>query len=313
MQEYLKSENHPFVALIYLILLALGGAVVFGILGFVFSALLFGFPHDILNEGFMAGEDDVSLGYLKVIQIFTSAGMFLAPPLVFARIESKKPFNYLKLDNPVPSALLILSVLIMVSAMPVLQLTVEVNQAMKLPGFLKGLEEWMLAKERELEVMTKKFLVMKDLSDLALNMFMIAVLPAISEELMFRGAIQRIFTRWTKNYHLGIWLAAIIFSAIHVQFYGFLPRMLLGALFGYLLVWSNTIWIPILAHFLNNGLTVIAAYVYQQKGMPIDEVAETGISGGPLVYVVGTILLSAFLLLFYKRSKLLKGYEQRLG
>lgn len=310
MQEYLKSENHPFVALIYLILLALGGAVVFGVLGFLVSAMLYGFPHDLLS----GDADAMPIGYLKVIQIFTSAGMFLVPPLVFSRIESQRPFRYLKLDTAVSPVLIWLSVLIMISAMPVLELTVQINQAMKLPGFLKGLEEWMLAKEKELEVMTKKLLVMKDMSDLFVNMFMIAVLPAISEELMFRGAIQKILTRWTKNYHWGIWIAAIIFSAIHVQFYGFLPRMLLGALFGYLLVWSNTLWIPILAHFLNNGITVVAAYVYQQKGMSIDDVAETAISGGPMTYVIGLIFCTFFTVLFYKTGrKLKKENEPRLG
>ena len=105
---------------------------------------------------------------------------------------------------------------------------------MKLPSFFSSIENWMKYKEIEAEILTKQLLVMSSIEGLVINLIIIAVIPAVGEELIFRGCIQKIFTTWTNNYHLGIWIAAILFSAIHFQFYGFIPRMLLGALFGYL-------------------------------------------------------------------------------
>jgi membrane protease YdiL (CAAX protease family) len=109
---------------------------------------------------------------------------------------------------------------------------------------------------------------------LLLNVLMLAIIPALGEELVFRASLQKILGRWTGNYHLAIWLSAIIFSGIHFQFYGFFPRMFLGALFGYLLVWSGSIWLPILAHFLNNAMATVGAYVLQLEGKSIDQAFE---------------------------------------
>jgi uncharacterized protein len=190
----------------------------------------------------------------------------------------------------------------MVAGTPVLELVVEANKAMKLPGFLREVEVWMLAKENQMEILTKQLLVMKNPGDLMINLLMIAVLPAISEELFFRGCVQRLFTKWIKNYHAGIWIAAIIFSAIHIQFYGFFPRMLLGALFGYLLVWSGNIWYPIIAHFVNNGSTVIVAYVYQQQGKSLDDLDAATQVNWP-VYLFSAIILTG-VLLFFRQSAL---------
>ncbi len=309
MQEWLKTDQHPFLSLLYLVLLALGGALVFTMVGIGVSVLLFGLP-DL--GGLMNGEAGFPLDHLKVIQIFSSAGMFLVPPFILARIESHDVARYLKLNKPTPAVLLGLTVLIMISAMPVLDLTVTVNQAMKLPGFLSGVEEWMRQKEKELELLTRQFLTMNTWGDLALNFFMIAALPALGEELIFRGCLQRIFTRWFSSHHAGIWIAAIIFSAIHVQFYGFIPRMLLGALFGYLLVWSNTIWVPVLGHLLNNGITVVAAFVYQQRGQSIDELTSPSDGSVPL-YIGSTVVLAGLLYLFYQSAHKLKRNEHRLA
>jgi len=139
---------------------------------------------------------------------------------------------------------------------------------------------------------------MKNTPDLLINLLMIAILPAIGEELIFRGCFQNIFTRWTGNYHWGIWLAAILFSAIHMQFYGFIPRMLLGAMFGYMLVWGRSMWLPILAHLVNNGGAVITAYVLQLKGQPLDNFEEVQPTTWP-IYFLSTIMTVALLSYMY--------------
>jgi hypothetical protein len=162
-------------------------------------------------------------------------------------------------------------------ASPFVNFIGEMNANMNLPNWLSGVEEWMRDAEEKAAQLTTAFLNVDSYWGLLFNLFMIAFLPAIGEELLFRGVIQRIFTNMTHNHNLGIWISAILFSALHMQFYGFVPRMLLGVLFGYLLVWSGSMWLPILAHFLNNGIAVIAMFMIDKEMLSpkVEEVGST--------------------------------------
>jgi len=145
-------------------------------------------------------------------------------------------------------------------------------------------------------------LTMKTIGALLVNLLMLAVIPAIGEEFIFRGCLQRLFNQLTKNHHIAIWLTAIIFSSIHLQFYGFIPRMLLGAMFGYLFVWSNSLWLPILGHFLNNATAVITAYVYQQQGKSLEKLDEAQAGSWP-VYLISLAGTAVVLWYFYTQSR----------
>ena len=107
------------------------------------------------------------------------------------------------------------------------------------------------------EQLTQTLLSSDRIDILLANLFVVAILAALTEECFFRGTLQRILSRFHAKPHVVIWTAAILFSAFHLQFYGFFPRMLLGAYFGYLLLWSRSIWLPIFAHFINNAIAVI--------------------------------------------------------
>ncbi|HYK76956.1 MAG TPA: CPBP family intramembrane glutamic endopeptidase [Daejeonella sp.] len=292
-----STERHPFASLLLLLLLVFSGAIVFTFLGALLGALIYG-TSDLFE--FLAGNYKANIALTKLLQIASSTGMFVVPALVFARLENKNWRDYLQL-NRVSGILLLFTVLLMFGSTPLLELSVELNKGMKLPSFLQNLEIWMQNKEAQMADLTRQLLIMKSLPVLLVNLLMLAVLPAFGEEFIFRGCLQRIFTRLTHNYHLAVWISAIIFSAIHVQFYGFFPRMLLGALFGYLLVWSKSLWLPILAHFVNNATAVITAYVYQQKGLPLEKLEQTEPTPWPLY------LFSAFFTI------LLLVYIYRLG
>ena len=291
-----STQRHPFISLLLLLLLMLAGAVVFTLLAFIAVIAIYGMK-EMLNASTGIAS---SVEIIKLLQLFISTGMFIVPALFFARLESKNWTEYLNLKG-FPIILILIAVLIMLSSGPMLELSSELNKSMKLPDFLKGIEQWMLNKELEMAEMTKQLLKMNSLNVLLFNILILAIIPAIGEEFIFRGCLQKIFAKWTGNKHVAIWVTAIIFSAIHVQFYGFLPRMLLGALFGYLLIWSGTIWIPILAHFMNNAVAVITAYIYQQKGISLDKLDQPD-PVAYYIYIISFLACGALLWTFYTTS-----------
>ena len=225
--------------------------------------------------------------------------MFVIPALLFALVEKRRT-RYLDFTTPVNPTLWFLVVAIMFFSAPVLDQSIKINESMRLPEALSGIENWMKAKEAELERLTALLLSDTTYWGLLINLVVVAVIPAIGEELLFRGCVQRIVTRWFRNPHAGVWITAIIFSAIHLQFYGFLPRMLLGALFGYLLVWGKNIWLPILAHFLNNGAATVSAFYLQRQGKTLDDLDFSEQIPSYLYFV--SFVLTGVLLYQYYRS-----------
>lgn len=298
MSENSIKPKHPFASLLFLLLLVLCGAIVFSLLGMLIGGFIFG-----MDEMLKATSGQADVRFLKVLQITSAIGTFIIPAWFFARSEGQAPASYFKLNTSFYPVLIILSLAIMFSAAPLLEWTVGLNQKMQLPDFLKGVEQWMRLQEDKMAEITRQLLAMHSISDLLINLLMIALIPALGEELIFRGAIQKTLTRWTQNQHLGVWLAAIIFSAIHLQFYGFLPRMLLGALFGYLLLWSNNLWFPIIGHFINNGTAVIAAYIYQRQGLSIEQSMAQNQEVSAPVYLVSLMFTVATLWIFYQYTR----------
>ena len=191
--------------------------------------------------------------------------------------------------------------LTLILAIPFLNALALFNSEMMLPQWMHSLEVRIKSMEETAGRLTGLFLTGGDGFTLALNMFMIAVLPALGEEFLFRGVIQRLLTEWTTNKHVGVWMAAFIFSFIHFQFYGFLPRFLLGLYFGYLLVWSSCIWVPVTGHFINNGVAVLY-YHFSTKPMGETNMDKLGTSK-EYNYVLYLSIISTVLLLIFTYMK----------
>jgi hypothetical protein len=178
---------------------------------------------------------------------------------------------------------------------PFINFTGAINSEMHLPRWFSGIENWMREAEDTAAELTEAFLDVESVGGLLFNLLMIAVLPALGEELLFRGVIQKILTDWTRSAHWGIWISAAMFSALHLQFFGFIPRLLLGALFGYLLVWSGSLWLPILAHFINNAGAVIALYLVD-KGAISKTVEEFGSGTEYWMYAIPSFAIGILIL-----------------
>lgn len=202
---------------------------------------------------------------MMLLQGFTHIGTYLIPSLLFVRWILKKDIHWFNFREAPKPVIWLASILIAISVMPLNSRIIEWNKNMKLPTFLSGVESWMQQQELRLEKLTEFLVTFTGLPQLLIALLVIGVIAAVGEEILFRGLVQRLLKRAWGNAHLAIWVSAIIFSTIHFQFYGFFPRILLGALFGYIYYWTGNISSAILAHFTNNAFTVILFYLYNEK------------------------------------------------
>jgi len=173
----------------------------------------------------------------------------------------------------------------------------KVNSFLTLPESLRFVEELMRNMEDSAADLTVQFLTMDSFGAFALNMLMIGVVPAVGEELLFRGCLQKWMEKGLKNPHVAIIIAGFIFSFFHFQFYGFLGRWIMGVILGYLFYYSNNIWYPIIAHFLNNGFQVLLVYL---GSMPLDEVATPELPPLDLSYLAGAVVSVVCIVLVFK-------------
>ncbi len=249
-----------------------------------------------------ATSNNANINALKLLQTVYSLGLFVVPAFIAAYFISGKIGHYLYLNRLPKVNLLVLTFFIILFALPLLNLLGVWNAEMQLPDFLSGLETWMRQSEEQAKIVTEKFLNVHTIPALGINLLVIAVIPALGEELLFRGIIQQIFTR-IINKHWAILLTAFLFSALHIQFFGFVPRMMMGVLFGYLLVWSKNLWIPIIAHLINNGMAVIVAYMINNETISKD-VENIGADKGTIIFsLITTVFLTLLLIRFFRISK----------
>jgi len=193
---------------------------------------------------------------LRITILIQDLTLFILTPLV-AQFLLWKDSTTKTLQLTAPHLpVLLLGMAAIVSVSPLIDLLSIWNQGLHLPESMKAVEQWMINSEKAAEITTNQLLNTSNWGGFIMNILIIAIMAGIGEELLFRGILQKILINWTRNTHLGILCAAIIFSAIHFQFFGFFPRMILGMVLGYLYVWSKSIWVPIIAHALNNALTV---------------------------------------------------------
>ena len=200
------------------------------------------------------------LAFLKLSQVISQCGLMLFPALFFAWLTDRNISHFFKMSSNISGAIVIMSIFLIFAIGPLIGFLVELNQGVTIPW--KGIEQWMQKMEEIAAVTTKAFLSTTSFSALLINLFVIALLPAVSEELLFRGVVLRISKELFSNIHLAVLFSAIVFSAIHFQFYGFLPRMILGIVLGYMFVYSGSIWVPIIAHFVNNATVVVVEWLY---------------------------------------------------
>jgi hypothetical protein len=278
------AEKFLFAVVILFILL-----LVFQFLGAFVAGWIYGFSFTeiLAMQDF---DDPTYVAASKLMQILGSIGTFVVPALLFSYLFAGDLFSYYGFRKPVGKAALLFTVLMIVSVIPFINYTAELNMRMELP--FEALDRILRTLEGEAEKMMVAFTATKSLWGLLVNLFMIGVIAAVGEELIFRGVLQRLIIGMLRNAHLAIVITAILFSAFHFQFFSFLPRFVLGLVLGYLMYYGRSIWYPILAHFVNNAMGVIY-YYFSSKGSADDMLEEIGTS--TLIPVAAVISLVLFL------------------
>jgi len=279
------SEKFLF-SIVLLFILGLG----FQFLGAFLAAWIYGFHiSDVLVIGHY--DDPNFLAATKLMQILGSVGTFIIPAFLFSYLFEGDFLSYYKFRNPTGMTPMILVVLMMVSVIPFINYTAEINMRMVVP--IKALDQLLHNMEDAAEEMLVAFTATKSIGGLLINLLMIGVIAALGEELIFRGLLQRLMIGMVKNIHLAVAITAILFSAFHFQFFSFLPRFILGLILGYMMYYGRSIWYPILAHFVNNAMGVVY-YYFNSRGSADDMLEEIGTS--TLIPVAAVISLALFLL-----------------
>lgn len=248
---------------------------------------------------------------MRLLQLISAAGTFLFPAFGLAYLCSYdyKKFLFIRnLDQARPYLIVVASMFLI---SPAIGLMAMLNEQMQLPEWMGTVEEWMRQQEEAGAALTELLINGGGFLPLASNLIVVALAAGITEEFLFRGALCQTLSRFGLNHHAVIWIAAILFSAFHLQFYGFLPRMVLGAYFGYLLYWSRCIWLPVLAHFTNNAVAVIGMSTPALKNNEFitGEVTEPNLQS---YIVMAVVFLGLFGILMIRLRQLLVEEKPKL-
>lgn len=242
---------------------------------------------------------------LKWAQGIGSLMMFVAPPIIYYCLTRKegpmKALGFRKIASPI-LFFVVISILLVFISLPFTNLLTSWNEDMQLGGPLEILQTWMRTLEDSAAAITERMLNVNSTGGLLLNLMVIALIPALGEELTFRGVVQQGMTHRLKNPHLAIILSAAVFSFIHFQFFGFLPRMFLGILLGYMFYITDSLWTSILMHFLNNG-TAVVLYYLNNIGVAHIDVEHFGAMQDTWIVVLSGVLVAGFILWAWHERK----------
>ncbi len=299
--EELNWRQSPWNSVMLTFVISMGGFIFIGpFIGLMLATpLVEGSFNDFLqNMANPIGHPELKTPYFIVQGCATFIGLIIVPVCYAVFVEKINPLDFFR-KRPVPLVTFFVTIGIVIFFIGFNSVVIEWNTNITLPDSMKGFENWARVNEDRATEVTKFLTQFDTPAEFIVGLLVIAVFAGIGEELVFRGLLQPALHRATKNIHVAIWTSAILFSAIHMQFFGFFPRLLLGALFGYLYYWSGNLAVPMFAHFVNNAFSVIAIYMVQ-KGVTDMDVEST--QAAPWQVVV-TFTVCAVLLLYYFKKQ----------
>jgi hypothetical protein len=297
--RFLKiSDESPWFQLFVTVVIILGIGSVLMLLLTLAGAAIFGADMSALKgSATILNVKDIS--FLRYLLIVQDISILIIPSLIILKLSDwQRGIKSAGLWLPSLKDAGIV-VLMTFCLFPVTSFTGELNSAMHLPSWLSGIEDWMIDKEKITDNLIDSLINSRNAGTVILNLITIALIPAIAEELLFRGVLQKIFGRLFRSAHAGIWFTAFLFSTVHFQFFGFVPRFILGLAFGYLYFWGRTLWLPVIAHFVNNAFPLIITY-FEGNGS-VNDHADMALWKQALAVPIPLVVI--FLILVYFRNK----------
>lgn len=243
------------------------------------------------------GGQERYVAMLRISTVVQDIFMLIVPAVVTAMLVTRQPVELLCLGRAPRYQMVVAAVLVMIFSSPFMSWIIELNASMHLPESLAGFEAKIRAMEDNATAAVEMVLGPHTVGNLVVSLLIVGVMAGVAEELFFRGALQRLLASARMSPHVAVWIAAAVFSAVHFQFFGFVPRMLLGAFFGYLMLWSGSVWLPMIAHAVNNSLYVVLRYT-TGSGEPSISGADSAAS-----IIISALLTIAGLWVIYMSSR----------
>jgi membrane protease YdiL (CAAX protease family) len=292
------KKVHPILQVFIFAGIAAGCFMIIGTVGSLILANATGIELKTLTDPDKWDYSDPSmLTFLRGMLVIQFISLYIIPVFLFARLSDTKPADYLGLRKS-NSLYIILGIVVLLVALPFVDWTGKINQSLipestSLGKLMRSMEE---DAAKQIAFMLKG----QSIKDLILNLIFVAVFAGVGEELFFRGVLQRLFIKAFKSPWIGIIITAFIFSAIHLQFYGFIPRFILGILLGLIYWYSGSLWPAIIAHFAYDALAVIV--IHFNPEMADKEGVTTSFANQSLLAVVSLVLIIGIVVIMKKRS-----------
>jgi len=289
------ENSKPSLQFVFVLMIVLASWLVFQLIALFSGMLIFNIGFTEVPNVLGSDTNPLTVPFQKYIQSLVALGMFFIAPVISVIFITQSPARYLKIDH-FPGFLMVLLVsVLMIVSLPMNNFFTFLNGELNVENFLPGLQEYMENLELKSERLFERFLSVHGIGPLLLNLLIVAVIPAIGEELLFRGILQKIFIQWTGKVFLGVAITSLAFALLHFQFLSVLPRFVLGMILGYVFVWSGSLWMPIIAHFVNNAFAV--TYYYFMYNNQIESTIEKiGMPGQNVTFALLSIISVAAIL-----------------
>lgn len=291
-------NESPLYQLLISVLIITGVGMVLILLFSVAGMFIFDSSFSDL-EKVVSGLKSNEIEYMRYLLVIQDLAIFIIPSCIIFRLlksDTESGYEVFVIPGLKEAGLVIVLAFCL---FPVTSFTGEINSAMEFPDWLSGVGKWIIEHEEKANGLLDLLVPSDTFNVMLLNLFMIAILPAFSEEMIFRGVFQGIFSKLFRSGHVAVWVTALIFSAIHLQFFGFVPRLILGLVFGYLFFWSGNLWLPIIAHFINNAVPVV--YTFSQGAEKLNTAAEIPL-WKQAVYLPVPLIIIAVILSYFRNN-----------
>lgn len=287
------TGQRPAAMLVFTAIAVIILGLVFQLIGLVLAGIFFDVRlFDLLER--MADVDSSILGALKFLQIVAALGTFVFSSFLLSRIYTGSWLGFFPFGRSVNVRAMVILLLIVVAALPAVNFLTDLNTRFRIP--LDRVEDYFRSLEEQTESLMMALIRAETLGTLLVNFLMIALIPAVGEELVFRGLIQKHFRDIFRNPHVAVLLASVIFSLAHFQVYSFLPRFFLGIILGYMLVYGKSLWYPMAAHLVNNTMGVLFYFFYNKGTVPgsVEEIGTVEVL--PYTALVSFVVVAALFL-----------------